>query len=64
MSFLNPKPNMIGTIFIASNYRKSGNGKHLLSNVIDKIHNGNKSTYLMTSKESISSNKMVENVGF
>ncbi|MEH6659947.1 GNAT family N-acetyltransferase [Leeuwenhoekiella marinoflava] len=64
MSFLSDKPNMIGTIFIDENFRMNGNGKHLLSNVIEKIRNGHNDILLMTTKESFSSNKMVENVGF
>jgi predicted GNAT family N-acyltransferase len=64
MSFLSEKPNMIGTIFIDKNFRMNGNGKHLLSNVIGEIHNEHNDILLMTTKESTSSNKMVENVGF
>jgi predicted GNAT family N-acyltransferase len=64
MSFLSEKPNMIGTIFIEEDFRMNGNGKHFLSNVIGKIYNEHNDILLMTTKESISSNKMVENVGF
>lgn len=64
MSFLNPELNMIGTIFIDTNYRRNGNGRHLLSYVTDKIHKGNNGILLMTTKESFASNKMVESVGF
>ena len=64
MSFLKQQPNMIGTIFIDRNNRNSGNGRHLLSNIIDKIRVGNNEILLMTTKESSASNKMVESVGF
>ena len=64
MSFLNEEPNMIGTIFIDTNHRMNGNGKHLLSYVINKIYKPNNQIFLMTTKENLASNKMVKSVGF
>ncbi|MBI6117886.1 GNAT family N-acetyltransferase [Salegentibacter maritimus] len=64
MNFLHPELNMIGTIFIDKKFRAKGNGIHLLSFVTEKIHKERIKVFLMTTKENISSNKMVEKIGF
>ncbi|MFC4634644.1 GNAT family N-acetyltransferase [Dokdonia ponticola] len=64
MTFLSPKPNMIGTIFIDVNFRNNGNGRHLLSFVVGEILKQNDELFLMTTKENISLNRMVESIGF
>lgn len=64
MSFLNKVPNMIGTIYIDINYRMNDNGKHLLSDVVNRILKEHNEVLLMTTKDSVASNKMVESVRF
>jgi predicted GNAT family acetyltransferase len=64
MSFQSKTSNMIGTIFIEQSFRYKGNGKHLLSNITEKLLKNNNAVFLMTTKENTESNKMVENVGY
>ena len=55
---------MIGTIYIDINYRMNDNGKHLLSDVVNRILKEHNEVLLMTTKDSVASNKMVESVAF
>lgn len=64
MSFLSETPNMIGTIFIKEACRNKKYAQYLLSNISKELLNTNQEIYLMTTKDNISSNKMVENIGF
>lgn len=64
MSFLSDKPNMIGTIFIDEQFRNRKYAQLLLSEVCKELLKYNEEIYLMTTQENISSNKMVENLGF
>ena len=66
MEFLSGMPNMIGTIFISQKYRNKKYGQYLLYYVTQDLLKGKAvpEIYLMTTKENIGSNKMVENIGF
>lgn len=64
MNFISGRDNMVGTIFIDENYRNRKYGQGLLAYVSNKLLEINPEIYLMTTKENISSNKMVENLGF
>ncbi|KUJ56225.1 MULTISPECIES: GNAT family N-acetyltransferase [Chryseobacterium] len=64
MSFLSYEPNMIGTIFIDEQFRNRKYAQLLLSEVCKELMKYNEEIYLMTTQENISSNKMVENLGF
>lgn len=64
MSFLSEYPNMIGTIFIKDSHRNKKYAQYLLSKISNDMLTNNQEIYLLTTKENIASNKMVENVGF
>lgn len=64
MSFLSESPNMIGTIFIKDSYRNKKYAQFLLSKISKDMLITNEEVYLMTTKENIASNKMVENIGY
>lgn len=64
MSFLSASPNMIGTIFIKDSHRNKKYAKYLLSNISNDLLTTNQEIYLMTTKENVASNKMVENIGY
>ncbi len=64
MSFLSEYPNMIGTIFIKESHRNKKYAQHLLSKISNDMLTLNQEIYLMTTKENLASNKMVENIGF
>lgn len=64
MSFLSLRPNMVGTIFIDINFRQNGNGRNLLSFVASILIDQNSELFLVTTKENIVSNQMVESIGF
>lgn len=64
MSFLSKSPNMIGTIFIKVSHRNKKYAKYLLSYISNNMLAENEKIYLMTTKESIASNKMVESIGY
>lgn len=55
---------MIGTIFIKPSFRNKKYGKNLLSFVTNHILKTNKYSWLMTTQENLSSNKMMKSVGY
>lgn len=55
---------MIGTVFVNSEFRNNGIGKSLIDFVSKDLLKSSNFVYLMTTKESIESNKMVESVGY
>ena len=64
MSFLSESPNMIGTIFIKDSHRNKKFAQYLLSKISNDMLTTNQEIYLMTTKENVASNKMVENIGY
>ncbi|WP_298999066.1 GNAT family N-acetyltransferase [uncultured Tenacibaculum sp.] len=55
---------MIGTVFVSSEFRNNGIGKSLIDFVSKDLLKSSDFVYLMTTKENIESNKMVESVGY
>lgn len=55
---------MIGTVFVSSEFRNNGIGKSLIDYVSKDLLKSSDFVYLMTTKENIESNKMVESVGY
>jgi hypothetical protein len=64
MSFLSESPNMIGTIFIKDSHRNKKFAQYFLSKISNDMLTTNQEIYLMTTKENVASNKMVENIGY
>jgi RimJ/RimL family protein N-acetyltransferase len=64
MNFLSKVDNMIGTVYICDNYRNKNLGTHLLSSVLKNQLDHAEEIYLMTDRQNLPSNKMVENLGF
>ena len=64
MNYLSKTINMIGTIYIDTNHRNKNAGTILLSFVVDELLVEANEIYLMTDKQSLPSNKMVQSIGF
>lgn len=64
MNYLSKTIDMIGTIYIDTNHRNKKLGTILLSFVVDILLIEANEIYLMTDKQSLPSNKMVQNIGF